>query len=107
MNADQLPLNTPVVIAQTAAFRNVATRISQDIVEIVYYDQPTNDLVLTMQGRVDGSSSELVSFDKVYWTVTIDERAATETDLSDLAIKKNISFFIDPSARKIKATVRA
>lgn len=107
MNADQLPLNEPLVFAQTEVFRAVATRISENVVEVVYYDQPTNDKVLTMHGGVDGMSNELVSFDKFYWKVIINGRPATEQDVSDLMTKKQISLAIDPSVREIKATVRA
>jgi hypothetical protein len=58
-----------------------------------------------MIGRVDGSSSELVSFDKLYWNLTVNERPATDSDLQDLIQKKGLSIDINPSTRVISVKV--
>ena len=106
MNAKELPLNQPVIIATTEIFRTTATRVSDSRVEIVYHDQQTNDEVLRMHGQVNGSSSELISFDKVYWNVSVNGRPATETDLQDLPRKIGMSLAIDPGKRSISVTVK-
>ena len=101
MNADQLPLNQSTVIANTDFFRAPVTRISAGDVEIVYHDQQTNDETLKVLGKVDGSSSELVSFDNVYWNVIVNNRPATTADLHDLLNKSGLGIAIDPSKRTI------
>lgn len=106
MNADQLPVNQPVVVTNTPDFRTTATRINSEWVELVYNDQRTNDVTLKILGRVDGASSELVSFDKLYWNLTVNNRPATESDLEDLIRKKGLSIFVNPSTRVIAVTVR-
>jgi hypothetical protein len=106
MNANQLPLNQPVVVAKTDTFRTTATRVNNDEVELVYHDQKTNDETLKILGRVDGASSELLSFDKVYWNVSVNGRPATEADLRDLFHKSGLAISIDPNKRAIAVTVR-
>ena len=106
MNADQLPRYQPVVVTNTPDFRATATRINSEWVELVYNDQRTNDATLKMLGRVDGASSEIVSFDKLYWNLTVNDRPATESDLEDLIRKKGLSISVNPSTRVIAVTVR-
>jgi|JI8StandDraft_1071087.scaffolds.fasta_scaffold1048590_1 hypothetical protein len=101
MNADELPLNKTVTVAQTESFRATATRISTEMVELVYYDQPTNDETLKFHARVDGKSSALVSFDKVYWNVEVNGRPATEADMQDVTRKSGLSIAVDAANRKI------
>ncbi len=59
MFASQMPLNKTVVVSQTEVFRSTATRISADIVELVYHHQPSDDVVLRVSSRVDGSLSTI------------------------------------------------
>lgn len=106
MNADQLPLYQPVVVTDTPDFRATATRINSEWVELVYNDQRTNDATLKILGRVDGTSSEIVLLDKLYWNVTVNDRPATELDLEDLIRKKGLSISVNPSTRVISVTVR-
>lgn len=106
MNADQLSVNQPVVVAKTDTFRATATRVTNDQVELVYHDQRTNDETLKVLARVDGRSSELISFDKIYWSVTVNDRPATEADFDDLLQKSGLAIAIDPSRRAICVTVR-
>lgn len=106
MNADQLPLYQPIVVTNTSDFRATVTRINSEWLELVYNDQRTNDATLKMLGRVDGASSEIVSFDKLYWNLTVNDRPATESDLEDLIRKKGLSISVNPSTRVIAVTVR-
>ena len=101
MNADQMPLNQTVVVAQADFFRSTATRISSDVVELVYFDQPTGDETMKIHARVDGTTSELISFDRVYWKVQINGRAATEADLEDITKKASMRMAADAVTRTI------
>ncbi len=101
MNADHLPLNQPVIVSNTSDFRATATRLSDDIVELAYHDQRPNDETLMVLAHVDGTSSELAYFDKVYWNITVNGRPATEADLQDLLHKRGLAMAIDPKARLI------
>jgi hypothetical protein len=107
MNADEMPRGQTITVAKTKAFRSTATRISNEMVEIVYYDQPTNDETLKFLARVDGASSERVYFDRVYWSVTVNGRPATESDLQDIGRKPKVGISVDGAARKLAVSVGA
>ncbi|WP_338415713.1 hypothetical protein [uncultured Sphaerotilus sp.] len=101
MNADEMPLNKTITVAQTEIFRATATRISSEIAELIYYDQSTNDETLKFHARIDGESSALVSFDKVYWSFEINGRPATEADMQDITRKVGLSIEVNAASRKI------
>src|SRR4051812_30559464 len=102
MTPDQLPLGQTFVMAQTNEFRNTVTRISQDSVEAVWYDQATNDPTLTVHAKLDGSA-ELVQLDRVYWKISVNGRPATEQDLNDLLQRRSpMSFGANPSKRELE-----
>lgn len=101
MTSDEMPLNQTLVVSQTAAFRATATRVTSDIVELVWYDQPTNDEVLKVAARVDGAYSTIDSWDAAYWSVTIDGRPATSRDLEDVRRKALRAFNANPSERTL------
>jgi hypothetical protein len=100
MNADQLPLNQTTVMSQDNVIRTTVTRISNDMIVIIYYHQPTNDVLLKVNARVDGAWSSLDYFDKVFWTILIEGRPATSGDLEDISRKLG-SFKVDPTARTL------
>lgn len=105
MTADEMPIGRSITVAQTDAFRSTATRVSDEWVEIAYYDQPTNDETLRFRVRVDGRSAELLHFDRVYWGLTINGRPATERDLEDLTRKSWKEVSVDGASRKVTVSV--
>jgi hypothetical protein len=100
-----MPLGKTITVARTETYRSTATRVSNEIVEIVYYDQMTNDETLKFHARVDGASAELVHFDRVYWSVTVNGRPATESDLQDLQRKKSVGISVDAATRRTAVSV--
>lgn len=105
MIADEMPIGKTFTFAQTESFRSTATRVSEEMVEIIYFDQRTNDETLKFLARVDGTSSELVQLDRVYWTVSVNGRAATEADLQDLIRKPKLGIEIDGVGRTISVSL--
>lgn len=105
MNAKDLPLNRPITVARTDVFRGTISRISKEILEMVYYHQPTNDQILKMQAYMDDGSGQLVFFDKAYWALSINGRPATEGDLRDLKLKSNLRIVANPVARRLDVQI--
>jgi hypothetical protein len=99
MLSNEMPLNQTIVVAQTNVFRSTATRISAEIVELAYYHQATNDLVLKVLARVDGTSSVVDLIDPIFWSITINGRPATAADLDDIRQKSMLGFNVNGSER--------
>jgi hypothetical protein len=59
------------------------------------------NFVLFMRVDIKGNA-HLVSFDKLFWAVTVDGRAATEADLDDLTRKPKLKATMDPLSRQVQ-----
>ena len=105
MNADQFPLNQPIVITSTADFSVTVTRVDSDWMETVWSDQRTGDATLKVRHRVDGASSFLMHIDVVWWRVNVNGRPATQGDMDDLLRKLMLQFSVNPTARELSITV--
>lgn len=104
MDAPEIPMHMPISVYRNAALSITATRISGSIIQIVYHAQDTQDEVLMLHGRMDGSPSQLVRCNASFWDITVDGRSATEEDLDALVMAPDHQIDVDPDARSIKVT---
>lgn len=104
MNPSQMPLNQPVVITNNSYIHVVATRTTQDDVQVIYKHPLTSDVVLDLRLRADGNGTRVEFFDKAFWSITINGRAATEGDIEDLTRKSGLIFKMEPETRSMQVT---
>jgi hypothetical protein len=100
MNLHELPINTTIVVADLPHINVTATRLSEETVEVIYKVPSTSTVVLNTHVDPNGNA-QLVHFDKMFWSVTIDGRAATEKDLADLT-NKPVRCKLDPLTRQMQ-----
>ena len=105
MIPSEMPINQPSVITSTDYIHVVATRTDATNLLIVYRNPPTWDIVLDLQLNVEGTNSRIAFFDRVFWSVLVEGRPATEGDLEDIGRKSSMNFNVLPQQREIHVTL--
>ncbi|WP_332879786.1 hypothetical protein [Massilia sp. S19_KUP03_FR1] len=105
MRSDQMPIGVPQSMSNEYVDIKIV-RTSDNEVDLEYRSLTNFDLLLKAALKVDGSSSELVFFDRTFWTVSVDGRPATEADIDDLLTKTGLGFAAIPAERQLRITTR-
>lgn len=101
LDPHRLAIGQAVVTTDNADLQVTVTRTDAEHLRIVYRRALTADLLLDVLTRIDGEACRVLQFDRVFWTVTVNGRAATEADVDDLARKSDLQFRFDTGLRQM------
>lgn len=102
---DALPIGESRTIVKTVTVRIEVTRTAADAVDIVYYHEPTNEIVLR-RSHSDHEGSVLRSYDHTFWNVVVNGHAATDRIVADIATER-IAFKVDAETRTLSFKMEA
>ena len=105
MQSSEMPINQPIVVTKTDYIYVVATRTDASNVLVVYRNPKTWDIVLDLQLNVEGTNSRIAFLDRVFWSVIVEGRPATERDLEDLGRKTSMNFNVQSQQREIHVSL--
>jgi len=104
MNSSELPVNETVLITNNKFIQVTMIRNSNDDIQTLYRDPSNFDIVLDIRTKVSDNDSYVESFDKAFWTITVNDKAVTEQDLEDLTRNPGINIKVDPTNRTLTFT---
>ena len=107
MLSSEMPINQPVVVTNADYIHVVATRTDATNILVVYRNPVTWDIVLDLHLAVDGLNSRVGYLDRVFWSLIVEGRPATERDYEDIGRKGNLNFKVQPKEREIHVSLAA
>jgi len=94
------PVGEAKTISKTDTVRIEVTRTAEDVIRIVYYAVPKDEIVLRRVLAEKAEDSALEFYDRTFWNVLVNGMPATDTFLDGI-VDKRMAYKIDPNKQEL------